>query len=64
MDLRDDMNKSQLAGSDSVISPSLDSSSLRGPKQEGQIWGDEFHLLSEGTKKAQEFVKKIRKEQH
>ena len=22
-------------------------------RNEGEIWGDEFHLLSEGTKKAQ-----------
>jgi hypothetical protein len=38
-------------------------SSSRIEKKEGEIWGDEFHLLSEGTRKAQSFIKKLQKEQ-
>ena len=62
VDLRDEMNKSEII-SDSRINPSIDSSNRGAARQDGEVWGDQFHLLSEGTKKATEFVKKIRKEQ-
>ena len=61
MDLKEEFNKSDVA-SESVIRPYSISSSLV-EKKEGEIWGDGFHLLSDGTKKARHFVKSIQKEQ-
>jgi hypothetical protein len=61
MDLKEEFNKSEVA-SESMIRP-LSLSSNIAEQKEGEIWGDGFHLLSEGTKKAKDFVKNLQKEQ-
>jgi cobyric acid synthase len=60
MDLKEEFNKSEVA-SESLVKSSRVSSGME--KKEGEIWGDGFHLLSEGTQKAKEFIHRIKREQ-
>jgi hypothetical protein len=61
IDLKEEFNKSGVAEENLIKSSRITSSGTQ--KKEREIWGDGFHLKSEGTQKAKEFIKRINREQ-